>query len=131
MDSGTDLTIQSMAVNMLMNNQKQSSNSSGLGGLAQSFLGGSNSNSNNQSGGSGGGLAGQLMGSFLGGNKPQNQQGQQYNSQQGYGTNQQQSSYGQQQQQSYNQSNQAQGSSSSGGGFLGKLFGGSSSVSLP
>jgi len=121
------------------NNQKQSSNPSGLGSLAQSLLGGSsnnnkyNNNTNNNSSGGSGGLAGQLIGSFLGGgNKPQNQQNQQYQSQQNYGSNQQghgSNQYGQQQQHqtSYNQPNQGQ-ISGSGTNLLGKLFGGSSSV---
>lgn len=116
---------------MLMNNNQKPSNSSGLGSLAQSFLGGSSSN-NNKPSSSSSGLTGQLIGSFLGGNKPPNTQGQQYNSQQGYGSNQQQSNNGQQSQQpssSYGQSNQGQSTSSTSGSFLGKLFGGSGSVS--
>ena len=52
---------------------KQQNKPSGLGGLAGSFLSGSQNSHNNSSGansGGSGGLAGQLIGSLLGGGKP-------------------------------------------------------------
>ena len=101
---------QNLAMNALLNSNKphgqgQQSQNSGLGGLAQSFLGGSHNNSSGHAGGSSsgaGGLVGQLAGSLLGGSKPHNQQQQQ----------QQQSS-----------------GSHSGGGMLGNFLGGHNSVS--
>jgi len=99
---------QNMAMNALLNSNKphgqgQQSQNSGLGGLAQSFLGGSHNNSSGHAGGSSsgaGGLVGQLAGSLLGGSKPHNQQQQQQSS-----------------------------GSHSGGGMLGNFLGGHNSVS--
>lgn len=60
-------TLQSMAMNALLNQggNKQSSHSSGLGGLAQSFLGGSSSNSNQSHGSGSGNMLGSIASSLL------------------------------------------------------------------
>ena len=64
-----------MALNAVMGGKQNNKPSSGLGGLASSFLGGQGSHTGNTGGSSGsGGLAGQLVGSLLGGGKPHNQQ---------------------------------------------------------
>ena len=54
--------------------QNKPHNQPGLGGFAQSFLGGQGSHGSSGGHGGSGGLAGQLVGGLLGGNKPHHQQ---------------------------------------------------------
>ena len=128
----------------LMGGKNNQQHSSGLGGLAQSFLGGSKpqSNQGHNSGGIGG-MAGQLAQSLLGGSKPHSNQTQAQNQGSGGGgmagqflgnllggnhSQGQQSSHNQQSTSSYGSSTNTGGGANtqhqqSGGGLLGLLSG--------
>ncbi|KAJ8609654.1 hypothetical protein MRB53_038991 [Persea americana] len=107
-----------MVANNAFGHKPSNQNSSGLGGLAQSFLSsGNNHNSSNQQSGSAGAMASQMLGNFLGGNNNNNHQQQQSSGLSGFFSGGQ----AQQNQTNYGSNHQSSGLSS----FLGASSGSS------